>query len=414
MLFWGVIKGKTIRNFFVLFVLILILALQPACFVLPKPTATATATVTPSPSATTTPTITPSPTPRPTITPTATTEPTKDRSHDDGDYDYSSLPGYFAFSDFDCPGAEIFCMNISLVSPDLKQHKRLTNHQDGLVYMMRWSPDNRYIVYAAYVMVLPINEQIRLYDFKTQKTVTLASNLECRTSSISWSPDSRQVALGFDNGQIKIINIATQAITQMQNISKASHVKVTWSPDGKTIAYSNDFGIEHGLYTIPAGGGKPTLQDPQGFLPAWSPDGLQIAYYRERNDGNIELVANEFDINQAAGQGTVITTIVKEARYFIPPVWSPDGRFIASFAGVDEETVNSGVIRVDDHQIFQAKKGVNSYREPSWSPDSRGLVFMDSNGVLYLAIFDLEGPNFSVDSKTAYSDVAWSPTEDLP
>jgi len=54
------------------------------------------------------------------------------------------------------------------------------------------------------------------------------------------------------------------------------NVEPAWSPDGKWIAYHSV--AKHGIWLMPASGGRRWRLTAFGSAPAWSPDGRQVAF----------------------------------------------------------------------------------------------------------------------------------------
>ena len=92
------------------------------------------------------------------------------------------------------------------------------------------------------------------------------------------------------------------------------------SPDGRTIV----FDLLGDLYTLPIEGGKATrITSGQAFdgQPHFSPDGNTIAFVSDRT-GNDNLW-----LMNANGTGAHALTR-EDARTFISPTWTPDGKYV--------------------------------------------------------------------------------------
>jgi len=113
-----------------------------------------------------------------------------------------------------------------------------------------------------------------------------------------------------EGGMPKKLSEATEGTT---------HMFPCWSPDGKTIAFvhgkmpdilSSMSAIKADIYTVPVGGGKPsvltTVSDGVKFGPiAWSPDGNRIYY---RSNDQIMAVDIETSSEFSAGKPEVVFT----------------------------------------------------------------------------------------------------------
>jgi Tol biopolymer transport system component len=147
--------------------------------------------------------------------------------------------------------------------------------------------------------------------------------------AISWSPDGSQLAF-TRRENIWIVNADgsnLHALTQSGPATGNYHP--AWSPDGSTIAYwhgsidSPDGGPDDAeIYTIPAGGGRPTrlTHDDAGSIePAWSPDGKLIVYRTAPPDDLIVMQADGSDSHR----------VTPDWMNPWAPAWSPDGSRIA-------------------------------------------------------------------------------------
>ena len=154
------------------------------------------------------------------------------------------------------------------------------------------------------------------------------------------------------------------------------------SPDGKSVAYSSDQNGTFEIYVkqLSEIGGELQLTNDgqQNFQPSWSPDGQRIAYHSRKRGGLWVVPALGGAPKQLAEIG---------AR----PVWSPDGSFIAfQSESPGGELSNSRVMPPSTiwimpssggrpKQITQPGNPAGGHSAPSWSPDSKRLVFEASD-----------------------------------
>jgi len=113
------------------------------------------------------------------------------------------------------------------------------------------------------------------------------------------------------------------------------------------------------------GSGEKRLIDSPGFdgLSAWSPDGERIVFTTER-DGNWELYVMDAD---GSNQRRLTNTPVDEAS----PAVSPDGEKIAFVFGAYGDDPSIWVMNADGSGRVRLASG----DWPSWSPDSRRIVY---------------------------------------
>lgn len=126
-----------------------------------------------------------------------------------------------------------------------------------------------------------------------------------RTSTASFSPDGRQLAVQRSN-RIVILDVATGKTVRDLGAGKDP----SWSPDGKRIAYEDGTSIR----TRPATGGSATLFKTNAADPDYKPDGTKIGYL---TGGKIAHA------DAGTGSSAVVTRISA-----VDFSWSPDGKLV--------------------------------------------------------------------------------------
>jgi tol-pal system beta propeller repeat protein TolB len=156
-------------------------------------------------------------------------------------------------------------------------------------------------------------------------------------------------------------------------------------------------------------GGKPK------FSPSWSPNGDYYAYVSLDEETGA-------DIYIASINGGKPLVLIAGPQSEAAPSWSPDGNWICCAATVDGNTdiyllpapgsANFSNKPVDFRRLTFSP-GIDT--NPSWSPDSRKLVFSsDRSGSLQLYIIDIDGLSEErISFQGKMNDCpAWSPTGD--
>ena len=122
-------------------------------------------------------------------------------------------------------------------------------------------------------------------------------------------------------------------------------------------------------------------------FPAWSPDGRKIAYLTNSrspeteawdgfDSGSVWPTVMLLDSDEQPAQ----TLVGERYDYLFPPLWSPDGQYLAvgGYNPGDKNTVN--ILKVDEFDSPSTELGETTTK-PTWSPDSTRLAFADDNEI---------------------------------
>jgi TolB protein len=222
----------------------------------------------------------------------------------------------------------------------------------------------------------------------------------------AWAPDGSRIAyLRYQRPSALGIWIVDTAGVATHQILTGSWGYLDWSPDGTRLAISSGSGI----YSVKPTGDSLWAIATSGYAPRWSPTGAELAYQTTDTTGigSIWLVSrdgsglrplaptgteswSEPDWSpdgtrlvhvrrlSASGQSDVFvmdTTGHAEQRLTTDlsedhaPAWSPDGQWIAWSSGAFPGEV--WIMKPDGTEARRLTSG----GEPSWSPDSRRIVF---------------------------------------
>ncbi len=138
-----------------------------------------------------------------------------------------------------------------------------------------WSPDGRYIAFFGNDAaddggrLLPAKVWVVTAEGKRARALPVSTY-----APVSWSPDSRQLAVAStDDGHIAIVDRLGDRTRHVT--SSGFPLSVAWSQGGSTIAYVHYENGRHSLRTIsPSGSGRRTLASPTDWITAeisWSP-----------------------------------------------------------------------------------------------------------------------------------------------
>lgn len=233
----------------------------------------------------------------------------------------------------------------------------------------------------------------RLKQLTSYKSICLSPSISPDGTKVAYSRYSTKRIRGKGRITVQELYIMTLKNGRETLVSGGTgqNSGATWSPDGKSIAftYSGHGNPNIYLYDIDKEESKPLVEDSGlDVEPSFSPDGKFLVYSSSKT-GNPELYKMEISTKQK-------TRLTFNRYYNSSPEWSPDGGSIA-FAGLDNPfgkksffdifTVNVVGAGIDR---FTIDNGNNE--DPSWSGDSRHLVFSSTrNGGSDLYFINSDG-----------------------
>jgi Tol biopolymer transport system component len=202
--------------------------------------------------------------------------------------------------------------------------------------------------------------------------------------------------------------VAVINITQLTYGTDTSYGDPSWSSDGKNIVFDKG-GIIH---IMNADGNNMISTGQEGAYAKWSPDGSKIVFQR----GTFVYIMDSNGSNQK----------MLLAPAYDPSI-SPDGKYIAfdagainiAGAGVDIRHIEGGIMggitpEMGSGIVVMNINGTNIKRltndpgdeiQPSWSPDSKKIIFTESGTII---IMNIDGSNVRSTGQTGYYP-RWSP-----
>lgn len=238
----------------------------------------------------------------------------------------------------------------------------------------QWSPDRTKIAF------------VRWYDPGTSLCVIGVDGTGFRVlvpefhgGQLAWSSDGSTIAY-YGDGAIHLVDADGSNDRVLPGLPSApdDHPPTwmpTWSPDGTTIAF-----VSKDVWTIRTDGTDLTrITDlPEGdfaFDPSWSPDGSRILYsvggWEIGGDGGAQFGGTLYVIGP---DGSNVTRLTDDDRFWWAADWSPDGRFIVSMratpAGSDDswDWVDNGVYVMGSDGSEVRLLGEKLWGRPAWGP----------------------------------------------
>lgn len=205
-----------------------------------------------------------------------------------------------------------------------------------------------------------------------------------------WSPDGRYLtyAARGDIWKVAVEGGEATGLTQ----GPAYHSEPAFSPDGSKIAFTMDFDGNLEIGVVGAAGGaidRLTTNPGLDFAPDWSADGRSL-YFVSRRYGSLDILRLDLATRE-------ITNVVAGSGNDYQPAVSPDGKSLAFVSRVENRNGSGGIwlMSLDDGEPALIHYEESSYRlKPQWSPDGKTLTYVsDAAGSTDIAIVPATGGN---------------------
>ena len=347
---------------------------------MPSSSTTADAPLTPAPSPTSPP-ITPTP---PAQTPTLMLTPTAIPLFP------AEFPGRIAYTAILDPGPSVR-IDIASMTADGGNQSWITETDNNSLIGV-FSMDSERIAYWSFDLQTQISN-LWVKDLETGISKPLTTEGVIKRNPVSWSPDGSFIAYENTYSEDRAMDVYRVGVyggspVNLTEDSLFIDSAPAWSPDGRWIAFhSNREGEEAGTEDI-------WMMSPEGTdlqnltastlpwrdrFPAWSPDGSRIAFYRQGSvsDSISSIALPGLWVMNADGRNQQML-VPFETFASEPPVWSPDGKWIAASDGVPEFSDIWLVPSQGGEAVPIPIPGLE--RSVCWSPDSRALMLTHDDG----------------------------------
>ena len=231
----------------------------------------------------------------------------------------------------------------------------IITHDDTIVAAPAWVPGRLAIYYTSYQLG---NPDIFYHNLSTGQRRVVAGYSGLNTSA-AVSPDGSKVAMILSRSgspDVWVCDADGSNLKQL-TVTPEDESSPCWSPDGQWIYFATKVNERRALAKVPAGGGAiqriPTPGAPNPTEPDCSPDGKWIAFTSQTSEFDIYVVP--------AGGGTPTVLVAGE-----DPSWSPNSRTLIFTRRTGGRYVLS-VLDVFTKQVKDIARISGSDSQPAWA-----------------------------------------------
>ena len=229
-------------------------------------------------------------------------------------------------------------------------------HDNTIVAAPTWVPGRLALYYDSYKLD---NPDIWYHDLATGQRRVIA-HYSGSNISPAVSPNGSRVAMIMSKGgspDVWVSDADGHGLRQLTHTPE-DESSPCWSPDGQWICFATRISERRVLAKIPAAGGAlqriPTAGAPNPTEPDWSPDGKWIAFTSQ---------AGEFDICVMPADGGSAPTVMVRGE---DPSWSPNSRTLI-FARRSGYRYTLSVLDVFTKQVKDIARVSGSDSQPAWA-----------------------------------------------
>ena len=269
-----------------------------------------------------------------------------------------------------------------ILMPSLEHLLRVPYVDPGLSFAI--SPDEKRIVFS-----WNKTGTWELWEHSNSEIKKLEINLVGAKFSPRFSPDGNKIAFALDidgseSYHIAIHDLTTNITTDLTpDILYAHQPNMAWAPDGETLAVLSEAKGSFALYLQPVDG-KPAPMIKNVFRPswdvAWSPDGMWVALESEStaSDRMLHLVP----MGRRKGPRVSAFQLTWDGKPLNAqhPAWSPDSKFLAFSAEVDEWH-DIGLLDLETRDITWVDRSAGDKTQPAWSRSGETLGWVQAEGI---------------------------------
>ena len=220
---------------------------------------------------------------------------------------------------------------------------------------------------------------IRLRDASLVERVTASmraanyDHLSIGSGTVAWAQDGQTIAFVAKEGprdRILLWDLYDKELVQTLTMPDMDLVEsLTWSPDSRQLAFIGTGQGQSDLYLMDVQTGErrqltgtPERED----HPSWSPDGQRIAFSTKYR--------NQFDIKVYDLTEDAVRTAIASPTDDLWPQWLPEGNKLL-FVSTRDKINDLFVYHLDEGREFRLTRSLSGIMNPALSPDGRQIVF---------------------------------------
>ncbi len=287
--------------------------------------------------------------------------------------------------------------------------KTLISADGGWNFMPSWSQDGQQV---AFYFFNPGTQITTVYTVDVTQAdlepelLTDQGTYDLEFGALKWSPDGESILYYtvdvLEIADIYRIDTATGTVEDVFSETVFDDLSPDWSPDGSQFVFASNRPNKndpiYDLYLSDLNGEnlvQLTDNNGQGWvdtLPAWSPGGTKIAFFRYNYIPGEDFEGGPqglwwYDVDS---QEFSLLYEMPVATEELPPVWSPNGKYLAFLEPMD----GKHILRVLDAKSGELQgigEVLGEKRNIAWSPDSRALAFTNlEDDQVAMYILDLQ------------------------
>ncbi len=281
-----------------------------------------------------------------------------------------------------------------------------------VITSIAWSPDGTQIAVGRGIKgdCQPNSDMVdvQIIDANFRQVIQELSGSHCQITSVDWNTEGTKLVAGSLEGVgTRVWDIQTGQLVMVANEGGQGVSSVKWQPHGSQIAVADAY--SNGISIVDALSGETISSAPiGGYSIDWSPDGTLLA-----SGGDVDFQIHIADVSRARE----ISPLSGHDAPIRDVDWSPDGTKLAS-------TSNDDTVRLWDAASWKLLDNLDiaDIVNLRWSPDSQKLAVARYDGLMQvwdastgqlLQSYDYQGHVWAVDWSPNGNQLAYGGDSDI-